>query len=175
MGITKFIYIFAVALLFKLPFLYYAFLRFKKFIRYYSLILIFLITFCLVIISTRSSFIGLFLQLTVLSLYGAFYLVRSKNLKTIFNHAKPYLLIVIIALLGFFLGDAFLKYNFEQYGYEFDAYSYLNKFYDFIITLDNSIKSELLFLDLLYLQLLQMMLHIFLYLLHLLMFLFFHQ
>lgn len=107
--------IFAVALLFKLPFLYYAFLRFKKFIRYYSLILIFLITFCLVIISTRSSFIGLFLQLTVLSLYGAFYLVRSKNLKTIFNHAKPYLLIVIIALSGFFLGDAFLKYNFEHY------------------------------------------------------------
>lgn len=26
----------------------------------------------------------------------------------------------------------------KQYGYEFDGYSYLNKFYDFIITLDNS-------------------------------------
>lgn len=26
----------------------------------------------------------------------------------------------------------------KQYGYEFDAYSYLNKFYDFVITLDNS-------------------------------------
>lgn len=28
----------------------------------------------------------------------------------------------------------------KQYGYEFDAYSYLNKFYDFVITLDNSQK-----------------------------------
>lgn len=28
----------------------------------------------------------------------------------------------------------------KQYGYEFDAYSYLNKFYDFVITLDNNQK-----------------------------------
>jgi O-antigen ligase len=107
--------IFAVALLFKLPFLYYAFLRFKKFIRYYSLFLIFAISFCLVILSTRSSFIGLFLQLALLAFYGIFYKIKSRKLSIIFKHSRLYLLICLVGIAGFILGDAFLKYNFNHY------------------------------------------------------------
>lgn len=107
--------IFAVALLFKLPFLYYAFLRFKKFIRYYSLFLIFAISFCLVILSTRSSFIGLFLQFAILAFYGIFYKIKTRKLSIIFKHSRLYLLICLVGLAGFVLGDAFIKYNFNHY------------------------------------------------------------
>lgn len=107
--------IFAVALLFKLPFLYYAFLRFKKFIRYYSLFLIFAISFCLVILSTRSSFIGLFLQFAILAFYGIFYKIKTRKLSIIVKHSRLYLLICLVGLAGFVLGDAFIKYNFNHY------------------------------------------------------------
>lgn len=107
--------IFAVALLFKLPFLYYAVLRFKKFIRYYSLFLIFAISFCLIILSTRSSFIGLFLQLAVLCFYGVFYQIKSRKLSLVFKHSRLYLLICLVAVSGFVLGDVFLEYNFSHY------------------------------------------------------------
>ena len=95
--------------------LYYAFLRFKKFIRYYSLFLIFAISFCLVILSTRSSFIGLFLQLALLAFYGIFYKIKSRKLSIIFKHSRLYLLICVVGVAGFILGDAFLKYNFNHY------------------------------------------------------------
>ncbi len=95
--------IFAVALLFKLPFLYYAVLRFKGFLKYYSLALIFAITFCLVIISTRSTFIGLFLQLLLLGIFA------------IKNRSKLSFLIIGLAVIGFFAGDGFLKYNFNKF------------------------------------------------------------
>jgi O-antigen ligase len=107
--------IFAVAFLFKLPFLYYAVLRFKNFIRYYSLFLIFAVSFCLLILSTRSSFIGLFLQLAVLGFYGVFYKIKSRKLSIIFKHSRLYLLICLVGVAGFVLGDAFIKYNFNNY------------------------------------------------------------
>ncbi len=107
--------IFAVALLFKLPFLYYAFLRFKKFIRYYALFLIFAVSFCLVILSTRSSFLGLFLQLSILAFYGIFYKIKTRKLSIIFKHSKLYLLICLVGVAGFVLGDVFIKYNFNHY------------------------------------------------------------
>jgi O-antigen ligase len=107
--------IFAVALLFKLPFLYYAFLRFKKFIRYYSLFLIFAVSFCLVILTARASFIGLFLQIALLAFYGVFYKIKSRKLSVIFKHSRLYLLICLIVVAGFVCGDAFVKYNFNHH------------------------------------------------------------
>lgn len=95
--------IFAVALLFKLPFLYYGFLRFKGWLRYLCLGLVFGIAFCLVIISTRSTFLGLFFQIGLLGLFA------------LRNRSKISLLIIAVALAGFFAGDGFLKYNFNKF------------------------------------------------------------
>ncbi|MDR0790076.1 MAG: O-antigen ligase family protein [Bacteroidales bacterium] len=97
--------IFSVALLFKLPFLYYAFFRFKKFWRWFALALVFCTTFCLVILSTRTSFIGLILQLVALT---AFIIYRkAKVLKS--------LLIVVVALAGFACGDWFIEFNYNHF------------------------------------------------------------
>jgi O-antigen ligase len=104
--------IFAVAFLFKLPILYYAVIRYKKFWRYTSLALIGLISFCLIILSTRSSFIGLFMQLTILIAYAIVSYFRN-------NKKKDYIirlgLIVIVALVGFFAGNKFIEYNYNHY------------------------------------------------------------
>lgn len=104
--------IFAVALLFKLPFLYYAFLRYKGFIRYFALGLIFSVAFCLVIISTRSSFIGLGLQIAFLIAYAIYAFFAFDRKKSVFVR---FLVPIVIALAGFFSGNAFIKYNFEHY------------------------------------------------------------
>ncbi len=101
--------IFAVAMLFKLPFLYYAFLRYKGFIKWFALSLVFAIAFCLVILSTRSCFIGLIFQTVVLVVYGVYYFVRKK---------KSVLAIVLLLLgmgVGFFAGNGFIKYNYNRY------------------------------------------------------------
>lgn len=104
--------IFSVALLFKLPFLYYAFMRYKGFIKWISLVLVFLISFCLVILSTRSCFIGLILQAVVLIVYGAYSILKiNKNKKNILGFLLP-----LIAIgLGFFFGNRFIEYNYEHY------------------------------------------------------------
>lgn len=104
--------IFAVALLFKLPFLYYAFLRYKGLVKWYSFGLIFFIAFCLVIISTRSSFIGLGLQLVVLAVYGLYsFVVKHKAKTELLRFALP----IAVAIVGFFAGNAFIEYNYNHY------------------------------------------------------------
>ena len=102
--------IFAVAMLFKLPFLYYAFIRYRRFVKWYSLALIFLVCFCLVILSTRSSFIGLALQLIILAAYGIYSWFRFKN-RTFVKLS----LIAAVAIVGFIIGDLFIEYNFNHF------------------------------------------------------------
>lgn len=104
--------IFAVALLFKLPFLYYAFLRCKGFVRWYAFALIFFTAFCLVILSTRSCFIGLGMQLAVLAVYGLYsFAVKHKSGKELLRFGLP----IVLAVAGFFAGNSFIEYNYNHY------------------------------------------------------------
>ena len=104
--------IFAVALLFKLPFLYYAFLRYKGFVRWYAFALIFFTAFCLVILSTRSCFIGLGMQLAVLAVYGLYsFAVKHKSGKELLRFGFP----IVLAVAGFFAGNSFIEYNYNHY------------------------------------------------------------
>ncbi len=104
--------IFAVALLFKLPFLYYAFLRYKGLIKWYAFALIFFIAFCLVILSTRSCFIGLGMQLAVLTAYGLYsFAVKHKSKRELLRFALP----IALAIAGFFAGNSFIEYNYNHY------------------------------------------------------------
>lgn len=104
--------IFAACILFKLPFLYYAFLFRKSIAKWLSLFLIFGLTFCLVILSARTSFLGLVLQLVLLAVFSLFIFFRCKKTKKILIITT---IIIGSALLGFFSGDAFIKYNFKHY------------------------------------------------------------
>ena len=104
--------IFAAAILFKLPFLYYAFVFKKNWTKWFSLFLIFSLTFCLVILSARTSFIGLIMQLTLLFAFALFIVLKQKKSKKIIVLS---LIIISSALLGFVGGDRFLKYNFNRY------------------------------------------------------------
>lgn len=104
--------IFAACILFKLPFLYYAFLFRKRIAKWLSLFLIFGLTFCLVILSARTSFLGLIFQLILLAGYSLFIFFRLKKSKKILIITA---FIIGSALLGFFSGDAFIKYNFNHY------------------------------------------------------------
>lgn len=104
--------IFAVAFLFKLPFLYYAFMRYKGFIKWISLVLVFLIAFCLVILSTRSSFIGLMFQAVILLVYGVYSTLKvNRSKKAILGFVLPLLAIGC----GFFSGNRFIEYNYEHF------------------------------------------------------------
>lgn len=104
--------IFAVALLFKLPFLYYAFMRYKGFIKWISLVLVFMIAFCLVILSTRSSFIGLIFQAVILLVYGVYSILKvNRSKKAILGFVLPLLAIGC----GFFSGNRFIEYNYEHF------------------------------------------------------------
>lgn len=104
--------IFAAAILFKLPFLYYAFFFRKNIIKWLSLFLVFGLTLCLVILSARTSFLGLILQLILLGVYTLFLFFRFKKSKKILVISTT---LIFSALLGFFSGDAFIKYNFKHY------------------------------------------------------------
>ncbi len=104
--------IFAAAILFKLPFLYYAFIFRKNWTKWLSLFLIFSLTFCLVILSARTSFIGLVLQIVLLLGFSLFIILRLKKSKKILILS---LIITTSSLLGFVGGDRFLKYNFNKY------------------------------------------------------------
>ncbi|MDR1005556.1 MAG: O-antigen ligase family protein [Bacteroidales bacterium] len=97
--------LFSAAMLFKLPFLYYAFFHFKKIWRYLAAILVFLIGVCLVILSTRTSFIGLILQLAALTSY-----IMYRKRKIWKN-----LIIVLVAVAGFACGDLFIEFNYNQF------------------------------------------------------------
>lgn len=104
--------IFAVAFLFKLPFLYYAFMRYKGFIKWISLVLVFLIAFCLVILSTRSSFIGLIFQAVILLVYGVYSILKvNRSKKAILGFVLP----VLAIGCGFFSGNRFIEYNYEHF------------------------------------------------------------
>ena len=104
--------IFAVAFLFKLPFLYYAFMRYKGFIKWISLVLVFMIAFCLVILSTRSSFIGLIFHAVILLVYGVYSILRvNRSKKAILGFVLPLLAIGC----GFFSGNRFIEYNYEHF------------------------------------------------------------
>lgn len=104
--------IFAVAFLFKLPFLYYAFMRYKGFIKWISLVLVFMIAFCLVILSTRSSFIGLIFQAVILLVYGVYSILKvNRSKKAILGSVLPLLVIGC----GFFSGNRFIEYNYEHF------------------------------------------------------------
>ena len=104
--------IFAVAFLFKLPFLYYAFMRYKGFVKWISLVLVFMIAFCLVILSTRSSFIGLIFQAVILLVYGVYSILKvNRSKKAILGFVLPLLAIGC----GFFSGNRFIEYNYEHF------------------------------------------------------------
>lgn len=104
--------IFAVALLFKLPFLYYAFMRYKGFIKWISLVLVFMIAFCLVILSTRSSFIGLIFHAVILLVYGVYSILKvNRSKKAILGFVLP----VLAIGCGFFSGNRFIEYNYEHF------------------------------------------------------------
>ena len=104
--------IFAVAFLFKLPFLYYAFMRYKGFIKWISLVLVFMIAFCLVILSTRSSFIGLIFQAVILLVYGVYSILKvNRSKKAILGFVLP----VLAIGCGFFSGNRFIEYNYEHF------------------------------------------------------------
>lgn len=102
--------IFAVCMMFKLPFLYYALFRYKRIFKIIASILIVAICFCLPIISTRSAFICLGLNILILFAYSIFYLLRFKR--------KQYLLktslIFVLLLGGFVLGSYFVTYNYAH-------------------------------------------------------------
>lgn len=104
--------IFAVALLFKLPFLYYAFLRYKGFVKWYSLGLIFLIPFCLMMLSTRSCFIGLAMQVVVLLVYGVFSMWKYSKPK---RAVLPFVIVIASIVAGFLAGNKFIEYNYDKY------------------------------------------------------------
>lgn len=102
--------IFAVCLMFKLPFLYYALFRYKKWLKIIASVLIVAICFCLPIISTRSAFVCLALNIIIMIIYSFVYFFRFKT--------KSYLiktsLIVVLLLGGFVLGSFFVTYNYQH-------------------------------------------------------------
>ncbi|MDR0971332.1 MAG: O-antigen ligase family protein [Bacteroidales bacterium] len=106
--------IFAVAILFKLPFLYYISIFRRGIKRYLSWFLIFGLTFCLVILSARASFIGLIFQLILLSCFIILFFKGKKRILFSF-------IVVIFAIFGFISGDWFIKYNFNRYGKKSEA------------------------------------------------------
>lgn len=102
--------IFAVCMMFKLPFLYYAFFRYKKIFKFISLFLILSLSFCLPIISTRSAYLCLLLNIVILLVYSLAYLIRLRKKTYLFKS----LAIILCLLGGFVLGGSFVTYNYEH-------------------------------------------------------------
>jgi len=102
--------IFAVCLMFKLPFLYYAFFRYKKGLKILSLILISSICFCLPIISTRSAYLCLILNMLILVAYSLFYLFEFGKK----NYIVKSLVIIFCLVAGFISGGYFVTYNYSH-------------------------------------------------------------
>src|SRR5574344_680365 len=112
--------IFAVALLFKLPLLYYAFFFRKNIAKWLGLALVYCVTFCLVILSARATFIGLIENAVLLIGFSCFYFFYLKRDKQLLINT---FCILLFAICGFFSGNAFIKYNFNRY----TAHSYVVK------------------------------------------------
>ncbi|MFV0502186.1 MAG: O-antigen ligase family protein [Bacteroidales bacterium] len=121
--------IFAAAILFKLPFLYYIVFFRKKALRIFALILIFSLSFTLVILSARTSFLGLIMQGVILIGFITYYHLKHKpNIKLI----KPSIIILLAIGSGLLAGDGFVKFNFEHFArhskaaevYNFDTNNY---------------------------------------------------
>lgn len=102
--------IFAVCMMFKLPFLYYAFFRYKKIFKFIALFLILALCFCLPIISTRSAYLCLVLNIIILLVYSLMYLIRLKKRTYLFKSFA----IIICLLGGFVLGGSFVTYNYKH-------------------------------------------------------------
>ncbi len=102
--------IFAVCMMFKLPFLYYALFRYKKVFKVIASLLIVAICFCLPIISTRSSFVCLGLNIIILFVYSLFYLLRFKK----YAYLLKSLGIFALLLGGFVLGSWFVTYKYAH-------------------------------------------------------------
>lgn len=102
--------IFAVCMMFKLPFLYYAFFRYKKIFKLIALFLILTLCFCLPIISTRSAYLCLVLNIIILLVYSLMYLIRLKKRTYLFKSFA----IIICLLGGFVLGGTFVTYNYKH-------------------------------------------------------------
>lgn len=102
--------IFAVCMMFKLPFLYYALFRYKRVFKVISSILIVAICFCLPIISTRSAFICLGLNILILFTYSIFYMLRFKKK----HYLLKSVLIFVLLIGGFVLGSYFVTYRYAH-------------------------------------------------------------
>lgn len=104
--------IFAVCFLLKLPLLYYIVIRYNKVWKIIALTLIFMTSFCLIILSTRSSFIGLFLQIIIV---GCYVIGQKLRLKTSWKYVSKFFIIIVVALMGFVTGNKFIEYNYDKY------------------------------------------------------------
>ena len=102
--------IFAACLLMKLPFLYYALFRYKKVFKIISAILIFAVCFCLPILSARSTYLGIILQIVLLVAFVVVLFFKDKNKKYILKS----LLIIACVVLGFVSGGKFVTYNYNH-------------------------------------------------------------
>ncbi|MBR1770104.1 MAG: O-antigen ligase family protein [Bacteroidales bacterium] len=106
--------IFAVCLMFKLPFLYYALLKYKRVFKVISSVLIVAVCFCLPIISTRSAFVCLALNIIILIVYSVVNFLHLKKKDYLFKA----LLICVLLLGGFVLGSYFVTYNYKHGGHK---------------------------------------------------------
>ena len=104
--------IFAVCLLLKLPLLYYAVIRYNNVWKIISLLLIASVGFCLVILSTRSTFIGLTAHVLILIIFALTEIFRFKSTP---KKILPLFLSVIAVITGFISGNKFIEYNFNKY------------------------------------------------------------
>ena len=104
--------IFAVCLLLKLPLLYYAALRYKNVWKIICWLLIASVSFCLIILSTRSTFIGLFMQIIFLIAYATLqkFRFRAQNRYLLYT-----LVVILCTVAGFFAGNWFIQYNYNKY------------------------------------------------------------
>lgn len=102
--------IFAVCLMFKLPFLYYVLFKYNRIWKTISAILITGVCFCLPIISTRSAFVCLVLNMLILFLYSFSYLLEFKK----FTYIWKSVLCVVLLIGGFALGSYFVTINYKH-------------------------------------------------------------
>ena len=104
--------IFAICLALKLPLLYYAIICYKRIWKILSLVLVLGVCFCLMILSTRSTFVSMFLQIVILLCYCIYekFVLKAKN-----KHFLLALISIGVVIIGFFAGNQFIQYNYNKY------------------------------------------------------------
>ncbi len=104
--------IFAVCLALKLPLLYYAIIYYKRIWKIISLVLVMGVCFSLMILSTRSTFISMFLQVIILLFYCIYekFVLKTKNKNFLWA-----MLSILVIVIGFFIGNQFIQYNYNKY------------------------------------------------------------